>query len=195
MTISDLVDMRKLLGGATLVCVAVVIFGIHVQGVELGFNFDTYGLAGTAAGINWFIWGLFRTYLWRWKCFRGWLVRAPNFNGTWSGKLVWKDKVGNELRKNTKLEIKQTLTRITVDLSTDETESGSEIAGIVSDDHRGTFAIDYTYRAEPSILERDRNSVHYGAAHLKYSARKDELSGSYWTDRSSKGSMKLKRKK
>jgi len=56
----------------------------------------------------------------------------------------------------------------------------------------GTFKAFAVYRNEPKIQVRDRSPIHYGAFMLDVQGNPiDALEGVYWTDRETRGDMKL----
>ncbi|MFK4964807.1 Cap15 family cyclic dinucleotide receptor domain-containing protein [Lactococcus garvieae] len=184
------VDYKKLVSVGAIIGIVVIVTLAFAKNITLGLNFDTLGLAGTAATLDWILWGIFREKLWKLKILHSWLVLIPNLGGKWHGTLRWKDATTNEFhKKEVLLLIKQTLTRITLDMKTDEMKSKSSSASIFYDGHRNEVGVEYTYESTPETLIRERNPIHYGTTHLEY--KNGELVGEYWTSRRTIGEIKL----
>lgn len=198
---NNVVDYKKLIWASGLFGVVVIFALTKISQLSIGLNIDTFGAIGTIAGFNWFAWEAFKKWLWKAPLFRGWLVLIPDLNGSWEGKFrsTWIDqKTGKTIAPiNAVARIKQDLTTITIDFTTDEMESCSIIAEISCDPHRRVAEINYTYQSDPDATVRHRSEMHYGSARLVYgrTALGETLKGDYWTDRKTTGSISLKRKK
>jgi hypothetical protein len=141
---------------------------------------------------------LFDTYLWKLKLFRGWLVKKPIIEGEWVGELQssWKDENNKPIPPiETIVTIKQRYTKFSLNLKTGESSSKLQASEVeLLDD--GTYKIYGVYQNTPSIhLRGTRSQIHYGAVLLNYDpAEPDSLSGHYWTDRNTNGSITLHKK-
>ncbi len=195
------VDYKKLVWLSAVVAIITVLVFVNVQHFVIGLNINTFGMIGTIAGINWFLWELFKKWLWKLPIFRHWLVMIPNLNGNWEGALqsTWVDEKTGKIVDpiDTKAVIKQDLTTITIDFTTNEMDSRSIIAEISCDPHRRVVEINYTYQSDPDATVKHRSAIHYGSAKLVYgkTSRSETLKGDYWTDRKTTGTIVIKRSK
>jgi hypothetical protein len=193
------VDYKKLTSGAVVIGVGMLLALIKYRHLTLGFNYDTLSAAGTVAAVTWFLWGVFKRWLWKLPFLQGWLVKIPNLNGTWTGEMqsTWVDPETNAGIPPipTTATITQTLTTITVDFQTGEMESQSVVADISCDSHRRIAEIKYIYQSEPDATVRSRSEMHYGSAKLavKTGGGVKKLKGDYWTDRKTTGTISLKK--
>lgn len=194
------VDYKKLLTGAAVLNLAVLVLLIRYQHLKVGVNVDTLRAATTLGGVTWFAWEVFKKWLWKLPFLQGWLVKIPNLNGEWSGKLrsTWIDPNTHQATApiSTQATIKQTLTDITIDLVTNEMESRSVLADVSCDVQRGIAEVKYIYLSEPEATVKERSAIHYGAAKLVVKRPKTglQLKGEYWTGRKTTGTILLKRK-
>jgi len=138
---------------------------------------------------------LFTKWAWRWKIFRGWLVKIPDIQGTWRGLIVstWTDPgTGKKLDSIPAiLAIRQGFNKINCFLFTKESSSYSTAAEINMDQGENLY-LNYNYTNRPRASVREESEIHDGAAILqiiKTSSR--SLEGEYWTSRKSTGEMKF----
>jgi hypothetical protein len=139
----------------------------------------------------------FEKWWWRWKWLHPWFVSKPNIRGTWRGELVslWKDPTTGEGRPPIEvyLVVRQTFSAIRVRLITSESHSDCLVASIC-DDSGGTQSLVGTYLNTPKILRRDGSPIHHGGMVLRIlTSEHAVLDGEYWTDRSTKGSMRFEK--
>ena len=196
---NNIVDSKKLVGIIVGLDLVALILIVTAQKISFGFNLDTLSLIGLLSTIAWLFWTVFRLVLWKIPFLQGWLVLVPNLNGSWHGKLesTWIDPDTNQSPNpiDTTAVIKQSLTMITVDVSTGGMDSNSTVATIQYDVGRRTSTISYVYLSEPLAKHRKKNEIHYGAAKLTV-VKKDKsilLNGKYWTDNKTSGDMYLER--
>jgi hypothetical protein len=134
---------------------------------------------------------VFERWLWRWRIFRGWLVRRPDIHGTWRVSFESNyEGVENDggTRRSGVLVARQTLLSLDVRLFTAESTSVSVAAEVVEEGEGGVVA--YVYRNEPRVSVRMRSPMHYGAARLIVGELKPSaMMGEYWTDRGTVGEM------
>jgi hypothetical protein len=197
--VSAAVDYKKLISGTVLIGICVLLVLIKYRHLTLGFNYNTLSAAGIVTAITWFMWGIFRKWLWKLPFLQGWLVKIPNLNGVWAGEMqsTWIDPATNAGIPPipTTATITQTLTTITVDFKTGEMESQSVVADISCDSHRRITEVKYIYQSEPEASVRDRSAIHYGSAKLAVKTVRGTvwLKGNYWTDRKTTGTISLKK--
>lgn len=176
------------LGACTWIAVAIVLYGAKA---ELSFfkplSIVTTVLTVALAGFDRLFWRL----PWMSK-----LHGVPNLNGTWTGHVdsTWVDpKNGKALTSILGVVVvRQTYTSLYVRMFTAEQSSMSVAAGL-EPEADGRVVMNYLYRSEPQLSIRDRSQIHYGGVRLALGGEADELDGSYWTDRNSKGELKLRR--
>jgi hypothetical protein len=135
--------------------------------------------------------------LWFWKLpFLHWFVKRPVIDGTWKVVIQsnWIDPTtGKPIEPITAfMAIRQTLSTLSMRLMTVESISvlvGTEI--VCSPD--GLYCICGVYRNEPRFEFRFRSEIHYGGLWLHIAEDNDSttITGHYWTDRNTAGTMKL----
>jgi len=151
---------------------------------------------GIVVGIITITVTLFNKYAWSWKIFQGWYVNRPDIRGTWEVELN-----SNWIDPNTNQEtppiigyavIRQTLTSLSLRLMTKESHS-KLIVHSIEQEEDGLFRLLAIYRNEPKIeLQGKRSEIHYGSMLLNiYGNPPTSLGGHYWTDRITRGSIKL----
>lgn len=152
-------------------------------------------LSGTVATIS-LIAVCFERWAWRWRIFRGWLVGRPDFAGTWRCRLrsTYRDpESGEPVEKAAYAVIRQTLTTLSFRLYTDSARSHSIAEKIHSSDG-DLFSLTVAYQNVPEVeLRGGQSAIHYGCSHFDHIDHDaDTLSGHYWTDRGTAGSIVLK---
>lgn len=148
-------------------------------------------------GVIFFVVTCFNKMCWAWPIFRGWYVKRPDLRGTWKVELQsgWINPETKESIPPIKgyAVIRQTLTSLSLRLFTKESKSVLVAHSIEIQEDDELFKLVGVYRNEPSIeLQGVRSEIHYGAFSLDvHGCPVAELEGHYWTDRSTKGKMKL----
>jgi hypothetical protein len=141
---------------------------------------------------------LFEVWIWRWKILQGWFVSRPNISGTWKGTLHsnWIDpSTGSPPPLSTcYLGVKQTFSTLHVQLMTSKSESHyiSERLQKVPAENR--YQLAGIYLNHPNIHIRGKGSeIHRGAILINVSNSFDSnfegMTGEYWTDRETSGSI------
>lgn len=149
------------------------------------------GPAVTVAGIA--LW-LFDHYLWRWPGICK-LVRRPVLNGTWHGELEsdWVNpETGEQVPIDTEvfLVIRQRFWQLSARLLTRESSSASALASLTSGPD-GVQQFLWVYTNVPRVAVRDRSEIHRGTVVLSVSRQPDRLEGEYFTDRRTRGELRL----
>lgn len=138
---------------------------------------------------------IFTKWAWRWKIFRGWVVKIPDLQGTWHGTLTstWVDPSTNQKLRPIEIQfvVKQSFDKLDCHLYTKESASYSTAADI-NRDQGGALYLNYNYTNRPRALLRERSEIHDGAAVLKITRTPYSLEGEYWTSRKTTGEIKLK---
>ncbi len=139
---------------------------------------------------------IFNKYAWSWNVFKNWYVKRPDLRGTWKMELQssWVDpNTGKQIDPIIGyVVIRQTLTFLSFRMFTKESRSKS-ITHTIEREDDGLYKLAVVYRNEPDInLQGVRSEIHYGSFILNINGDPaNELQGHYWTDRTTKGSLKL----
>ena len=119
----------------------------------------------------------------------GWRInpceKHPKLYPTYYGVLI-SDYDGKE--RPLTLHVKQTLLDIKVTIETNESKSSAFVSGIYEE--HGVMKLSYGYLNHPNAVFRDKSEIHYGMCSLDISEVAN-LNGSYFTDRRTKGDIKL----
>lgn len=152
---------------------------------------------GTVVGVITLIVTLFNKYMWSWRIFKGWYVKRPNLKGTWKVELKssWVNPDTGEgiAPIYGYAVIRQSLTFLSLRLMTKESRSVLVAHSIEQQEDDDLFKLVGVYRNEPKIeLQGVRSEIHHGSFALEiHGSPVEELEGHYWTDRATKGGMKL----
>jgi hypothetical protein len=144
----------------------------------------------------------FEHVLWHQPFLHGWFIHRPDLRGTWRVELRsdWIDPhTGLESEPiEGFVAVTQTLSRLQMQLMTAEAESWLVADRIDESPKNDRYRITAVYTNEPGPRYRGKrtpNEIHHGAqvldTHGPSRAWPDMLSGEYWTDRGTKGTMKL----
>src|SRR6266566_3604690 len=117
--------------------IALIATGVHIQ-VQF---FKPFSFVTAASG---FILTAFDRLAWKWRVWRGWLVRRPNIRGTWRATL--RPTGGRPL--DGFMIVRQTLTSLSLRLLTAESASVTVSSDIILEPD-GTVALAAVYRADP----------------------------------------------
>lgn len=152
---------------------------------------------GTVVGAITLVVTAFNKYLWSWKIFKGWYVKRPDIRGTWKVELKssWVNPETGEIIDPIYgyAVIRQSLTSLSLRLMTKESRSVLIAHSIEQQEDESLFKLVGVYRNEPNIeLQGVRSEIHHGSFALEiHGYPVYELQGHYWTDRGTKGGMKL----
>ena len=140
--------------------------------------------------------GIFVSYAWRWKIFRGWLVPFPDLNGTWQGTIqtTWKNPETNEVPAPIPviLTVKQSFIRISCVMRTAEMTSHSYLADFWLDGDEQIRKLGYSYHSNPLPSVTDRSQPHDGTIVFELVGNPvEKLKGIYWTARKTTGEVVL----
>ncbi|MBF0270442.1 MAG: hypothetical protein HQL98_00010 [Magnetococcales bacterium] len=134
--------------------------------------------------------------LWQYYPTLGYII-FPDLNGIWQGTLR-SEWINPETREkpgpiDAEFTIKQNWMSTTVRMRTKESESGSTNCTL-DKKNDGRFSIIFNYSNTPQYEVWYRSPKHDGTCTLVYDPTKpNELTGSYYTERSTKGQINLKR--
>lgn len=180
---------------SAMLLVAALAWGILIVlgGTELTPSFfkpfsQVVGLVITALA-------LFDLWLWRIPFLRGWFVKRPVIQGTWrvEFKSDWVDPSTGARRPTSYgfMTIRQSYTTLHLRFLSEESTS-EVLAQEIIVPPQGPARLYAVYRNEPRISVRDRSAMHLGTLTLEiYGTPPSSLSGCYWTDRGSRGEIRL----
>jgi len=135
--------------------------------------------------------------LWRVKLFQPWFVRRPDLRGTWKVELK-SDYIDPQAGTQVPvivcyMGVKQTLSNLQMHLMTPESESWFIADRITPSPSDQGYQVVGVYTNKPQIhLRGNKSDMHQGALVLYThgaSHRPTTITGEYWTDRSTSGSM------
>ena len=140
--------------------------------------------------------GLFVSYMWRWRVFRGWLVPFPDINGTWEGTLqtTWQDPQTGAVPAAIPviLTVKQSFTKISCVMRTAEMTSRSFLADFWLDGDEQVRMLGYCYHSNPLPTVQHRSQPHDGTVVFELVGTPvAKLKGTYWTGRKTTGEVVL----
>ena len=166
--------------------IAVVLFGFRCVlswgNITAGITmYELLGFAGEAVGLAAILTAFYERKLWRYNPWETTPKLHTKYVGTFTSSY---DSV---VREGT-MEIKQTLSTVSVILSTNESKSRSLCASI--DDVFGEKQLTYCYINQPKSEFRHRSEIHYGTAMLTIS-EDGSLKGQHFTDRKTIGDMEF----
>ena len=148
---------------------------------------------GTVVGFLLLFSLVFEHTLWRLPLLHGWFVKRPDLRGTWRIELqsTWPPQ---RVPLNTcYMGIQQTLFTLQIHLVTKESESWFIADRIHPAPSGNGFQVAGVYTNKPNVdLRGDRSKMHQGALVLHThgsGVRPETLTGEYWTERSTAGSM------
>jgi hypothetical protein len=139
---------------------------------------------------------VFVKWVWRWPALQGWLVKIPDLQGTWQGKLQ-SDYIDPKTKKTISpipatLVVRQDFSRIDCVLMTEESESYTVSADFNLSPGKELY-LAYSYTNRPKTTIRNKSPIHDGAALLKVIQNPNlALEGEYWTNRKTKGEMNFR---
>lgn len=189
-----------MIGKPVVQLVAAVVVGVFALGillsgddVEVGW-LRFYSVAVAAALLSLWVW---EHLLWHVSWMQRLKLAPPDVRGTWRGALAsqWiNPQTGKQIAPKTAfLVVRQTFSRTTVTLITDESVSHSSLALVRT--ANGTAGIDYMYQNKPRSSVEDRSRMHHGSASLSITGRPaTRLHGWYWTDRDTRGELHFGRR-
>ncbi len=176
--------------------IGVWLIALWVQGMPV-LSADFVKPFGTVVSAITLFVTLFNKYLWSWKIFKGWYVKRPDLRGTWIVELK-SNWVNPETGEKTDpiygyVVVRQSLTNLSLRLMTKESRSVLVAHSIEQQEDDNLFKLVGVYRNEPKIeLQGVRSEIHHGSFALEiHGSPVEELDGHYWTDRATKGGMKL----
>jgi SMODS-associating 2TM, beta-strand rich effector domain len=185
-------DRSRIVQVASVVVVGVFAVGIWWSGDTVNPSWLRFFSLAVAAAM--LVLGIWDHWLWR----LAWIQKIPgvprDMSHTWKGVLTsfWEDPV-THLRPQAKtvfLVVRQSASKVTLVLLTEESWSRSSIATVDEDD--AAASVSYMYFNRPDSRVEHRSRMHNGAAFLQTAGRPVErIRGRYWTDRDSRGELEF----
>lgn len=136
-------------------------------------------------------------FAWRHPWLHGWFVKRPDLRGTWRVEMQ-SDWINPEVEEKASpnicyVGVSQTLSTLQMHLMTNESESWFIADRIRPSPSGKGYQVVGVYTNKPHIhLRGDRSEMHQGALVLNThgpDARPEALTGEYWTDRKTSGSI------
>lgn len=176
-----------------LVVVLVFALGIWSSGEE--FQSQWLRFYSAAVLVAMIALGIFNRLLWRISLLQKLSWVPKDLRGTWKGTLTshWIDpSTGQRISpKPAYLVIRQTATKLSVVLLTDESRSVSTFSDIATIDSGTT--LHYIYINRPELRVDFRSKMHHGSTALDViGTPPHRLEGRYWTDRDTKGDLEMR---
>ena len=168
----------------------------YFNDLDLSKMKDFFGLIPKVVSIDLLVVGVFVKWGWKLKFFRGWLVPFPNLNGTWTG-YIYSDWINPQTGEKSSpipvmLTVNQSFFHVSCLMRTSEMESYSYAEGFIIDTDRQIKNIAYSYTSKPRLSLNERSIPHDGTAVFQIiETPKLKLNGRYWTERTTKGEIKL----
>lgn len=178
------------------VTLAIWVCVLQATGTPLSINWEAIKKLPDVVTIFVAVSFAFTRWMWRWKIFKGWLVRVPDIQGTWAGDFqsTWVNPETQQGIPPMKmiLVVRQTFSTLSCTMFTKESESYSRAAQIAAEKETGAITVSYNYTNRSKANIRYRSPIHDGAAHLRVVTLPHRmLEGEYWTGRCTTGTMKL----
>lgn len=166
---------------------------LWILGLELTWDYaKPYSFTLTVLTLS--LW-LFDKYLWKtWPI--SLFFKRPNLNGTWQVNLQSSYVYPQTAERVPEIKgfaaIRQTFSTISLRLMTEQADSFL-IVGSVDVQEDGASFLTGVYQSDPSILLRSKVSeIHYGSFRYRIlGSPPTEMSGHYWTDRNTNGSITI----
>lgn len=157
------------------------------------FSFETLKFIPSTLGIITFSWGLYFSFLWKWKFFRH-ILYKENLNGTWLGTYTSTNFTTNEQYKGKiAIVIRQKFLNVNVQSFTENYINYSFGEAVKYHSESELLELIYLYSQSPLNPTDDR--IRKGTSELKLQIELGEykLFGDFWTNHNSKGSLEFER--
>ena len=143
--------------------------------------YELFGYAGEAIGLAVVLTAFYERKLWKYNPWE----TTPKLYTKYVGKFT---STYDSIAREGTLDIKQTLSTVSVIFTTKESKSRSLSASI--NDILGEKQLTYCYINQPKSEFRHRSEIHYGTAMLTI-LENGRLEGQYYTDRQTLGDMEF----
>lgn len=180
--------------------IAVIISAVFVVGTWIATGSPDLGFlrflstAVLVCSVLLFLWD---QWAWKLRPFQLLPGVSRDISGTWETTLesLWVDPttLTPPSAKTVYIVIRQTSSNVTITLISDESKSKSSLARVIKED--GSWLLHYVYTNEPQVDFRAHSPIHHGSGVLAIVGNPAKrITGSYWTDRDSKGKLSLLRR-
>lgn len=181
-----------------LLCISALAWFLlaYISGLDLSKVKDFFSLVPKVVSIDLLVIAIFVKWGWKIKIFRGWLVPFPDLNGSWIGFIYtdWKNPTTGKKPPPipAMLTVNQSFFHFSCVMRTGEMESSSYSEGFLIDPDRQIKSVAYSYTSKPRLSLNERSIPHDGTAVFQIIENpKQKLVGRYWTERLTKGEIKL----
>lgn len=184
-----------------IVVIVVALWALYlyfVEGIPLDWNYArpySVVVAGLIALGFWF-----EKQLWRLPPISR-FVKLPDIRGTWEAELQPIDIRSGETEPIQPIRcffpIEQSYSTLRLGLLTPESSSALIAHSILPAEIGDGYQVVGVYRNEPKVAFRERSEIHRGSLILRThgsATKPNMLTGEYWTDRNTSGSVRLMRK-
>jgi hypothetical protein len=151
------------------------------------FIYNLYGYAGEAILLSGLFMWAYDKYLWKIRPF-SWVAKTPILGKHYSGKYISSYK---EMTGVAELFVSQTFLHISVRMKTGESTSRSFNSTIK--EINDTIWLVYNYQNDPKANLQDNSPIHYGTAIFDLCDGVENIQGTYFTGRQTKGDLIFKR--
>jgi hypothetical protein len=173
---------------------AIIIFCISFFTGE-SINDNLFRWISGASSTVVIIWAIYEKWIWKWSIFSklSMFMDNPILHGTWKGTLNYeKNAYGKAGKVKIYLSVHQTLTTIAVRAFFKKPSESNSIVAKIEKLKPSRKQLLYLYKSEAPHSKRKNNPPHDGAVVLNIIGMPvRELSGSYFTDRTGAGIVKL----
>ena len=177
-------ELKKLIKSALWLCVVLIIIRCFFARESLINDFSLYEMFGyicEVIGLTVILTAFYEKFLWRYNP----LNKTPVLKRKYKGILR---STHDDIVREVKLEVQQTLLTINIVLFTEESKSKSFTASITN--IYGEKQLTYCYINTPNASVRDKSNIHHGTAMLCIDDI-NKLSGQYYSDRKTTGDIEL----
>jgi hypothetical protein len=166
--------------------------GLNKSLAWLNFSLPWWFDAPATMGFYTLFYMAFDRWIWRLSLLHTLaLIRTPRLSGKWKAEIAssFGERGGTHAAN---VEIRQTWTRIVIELETAHSRSHSSVAGVVLDAPNGPV-LTYEYLNEPTGAATTTMHMHRGVARLRLTSQGQVLQGEYYSgrDRQNHGSLRL----
>jgi hypothetical protein len=166
-------------------CVAIGLFILFYTITKPTGTYDIINCVSKAISLTVVLMGFYERFLWKFN----FLDKTPQINGFYSGTIEYEYNNKPEMKKAS-IEINQSLLSVRVKIITNEITSSTIVGNLIIENEENILY--YTYITNPKSKYSQDNPVQYGTCRL-LTKNKNELQGTYWTSRQTKGDINLKR--
>ncbi|ORU94695.1 MAG: hypothetical protein A6F70_09705 [Cycloclasticus sp. symbiont of Bathymodiolus heckerae] len=169
-----------------------------VQGTKV--SWDHLAPFSTVVGVLVILLLVVEHYLWRQSWLQKWFVSMPDLRGTWK-VVIQSDWVDSETGETVPpiqcfMGVKQSMSSLQMHLMTPESESWFVAYNVNYAQSGHGYQIAAVYTNKPNVnLRSNRSSMHLGALVLETHGENEvipkSISGEYWTDRKTTGTIVL----